>query len=59
MEMITGKKAVFQIKCYTPHLQVICLIKHRKTIFLNHILMLRFNILKNDLKKLFGKIFIG
>lgn len=54
-----GKMAVVKIKCSAPQLQIIYLIKHRKTIFLNHILMLRFNILKNDLHMLFEKIFRG
>lgn len=54
-----GKMAVVKIKCSAPQLQIIYLIKHRKIIFLNHILMLRFNILKNDLNMLFEKIFRG
>lgn len=38
--------ATFQIRCSASHLQINHLVKHRKTIFLNHIFRLGFNIKK-------------
>lgn len=51
------KITIFHIKCYVAFPSY--LIKHRKTVFVNQTLMLRFTILKNDLNKFFESIFRG
>lgn len=53
------EKSYVSSQIYAPHLQVTYLSKHGETIFLNHILMLGFNILTSDLNKLFEKVIRG